>query len=63
MGAGQAAGPGQSGAGEDGAEESLPTRKHTYLPEPSGLVTVYLRNPKPICISLSLCTSDHLRRV
>ena len=28
MGAGQAAGPGQSGAGEDGAKESLLARKH-----------------------------------
>lgn len=54
--AGQAGGPGQSGAGEDGAEESLPTRKHVYLPEPSCLVTVFLRNPTTICVSLALVT-------
>lgn len=61
MGAGQAVGPGQSGAGEDGAE-SLPTRKYMHIAEPSCLVSVYLRNPGTLYVSLSLCASDHLHR-
>lgn len=55
-------GPGQSGAGEDGAEESLPTRKYMYLAEPSCLVSVYSRNPRTLYVCLSLRASDHLHR-
>lgn len=54
-GAGQAVGAGQRDTGKGGAKESLPTRKHMDLGEPSCLLTTYLGNPTTICVSVPVC--------